>query len=159
MSGTRHVPPVRRPAALRQPIKWLHLEALESLTHRLLVANRLDAHALRLATAPGLQEHRYRLNEHVIFIEGLAGRPAGHYDRLHALAQPDPTISYPKRFLCRLCASGEHVEQIPHDRGNWCLRHPGQMVWVGAGRLSLSCPSPTITTSPKQSASSGTLSP
>lgn len=135
MISTTPVPPrpASRPAALREPVKWLHREALESFTHRLLVANRLDARALRLATAPGLQEHRYSLDEHVTFIEGLAGRPAGHYDRLHALTQPDPTLTYPKRFLCRLCASGEHVEQIPHDRGNWCLRHPGQMVWVGAG--------------------------
>ncbi|WP_438354636.1 zinc-ribbon domain-containing protein [Microbacterium sp. CJ88] len=25
------------------------------------------------------------------------------------------------------------MEQIPHDRENWCLRHPGQMVWMGPG--------------------------
>jgi hypothetical protein len=66
-------------------------------------------------------------------VEAAAGRPAGHYERLRRLAQPDPALTYPERFLCRLCAGGERVEQIPHDRENWCLRHSGQLVWVGPG--------------------------
>ena len=66
-------------------------------------------------------------------VEAGAGRPAGHYARLKERAQPDSEGIYPQRFLCRLCAAGEHVEQIPHDRENWCLRHPGQMVWAGPG--------------------------
>lgn len=61
-------------------------------------------------------------------IEAAAGRPEGHYLRLKRIAQPNPTQSYAERFLCRLCAAGERVEQIPHDRENWCLRHPGQLV-------------------------------
>lgn len=66
-------------------------------------------------------------------IEAAAGRPEGHYLRFKRIAQPNPTRSYAERFLCRLCAAGERVEQIPHDRENWCLRHPGQLVWVGPG--------------------------
>ena len=66
-------------------------------------------------------------------VEAAAGRPKGHYLRLRALAQPDPSSTYAQRFLCRLCSAGDLVEQIPHDRENWCLRHPGQMVWVGPG--------------------------
>ncbi|WP_439901151.1 zinc-ribbon domain-containing protein [Microbacterium azadirachtae] len=66
-------------------------------------------------------------------IEAAAGRPEGHYRRLMRQAQPDPDIAYPQRFLCRLCAAGDCVEQIPHDRENWCLRHPGQLVWTGVG--------------------------
>ena len=62
-------------------------------------------------------------------VEAGAGRPAGHYARLKGHAQPNPEGTYPERFLCRLCGAGERVEQIPHDRENWCLRHPGQMVW------------------------------
>lgn len=131
MTGAPHVLPAMRPSALRQPVKWLHLESLESFTRRLLEANSLDARALRLALAPGLQGHRYRLDDHADFVEGLAGRSAGHYQRLKRLAQPDPTLTYPDRFLCRLCAAGVHVEQVPHDLENWCMRHPGQMVWVG----------------------------
>lgn len=66
-------------------------------------------------------------------VEAAAGRPAGHYRRLRDLAQPNPELAYPERFLCRLCAAGERVEQIRHDRENWCLRHAGQMVWAGPG--------------------------
>lgn len=125
--------PDRRPSPLRQSVKWLHLESIESFTPRLLAANTLDTQMLRLATAPKVHEHRYRVDEHAVLIEGLAGRPAGHYDRLRRLAQPDPELTYPERFLCRYCARGETVQQIPHDRENWCLRHPGQLVWVGPG--------------------------
>lgn len=66
-------------------------------------------------------------------VEATAGRPSGHYQRLKRFAQPDPALTYPQRFLCRLCAAGDVVEQIPHDRENWCLRHSGQMVWTGPG--------------------------
>ena len=66
-------------------------------------------------------------------IEAAAGRSEGHFLRLMHQAQPDPNIAYPERFLCRLCAAGDRVEQIPHDRENWCLRHPGQLVWTGPG--------------------------
>lgn len=66
-------------------------------------------------------------------IEAAAGRAEGHYERLLQFAQPDRDLTYPTRFLCRLCAGGGLVEQIGHDRENWCLRHPGQMVWVGPG--------------------------
>nr|MBS1901305.1 hypothetical protein [Actinomycetota bacterium] len=66
-------------------------------------------------------------------IEAAAGRPEGHYRRLLQHAQPDPNLTYPERFLCRLCAGGDRVEQIPHDRENWCLRHSGQLVWTGPG--------------------------
>ncbi|MEW2011000.1 zinc-ribbon domain-containing protein [Microbacterium sp. NPDC078814] len=65
-------------------------------------------------------------------IEAAAGRPAGHVDRLTRRAQPAEG-DYAARYLCRLCAAGEIVEQIPHDRENWCLKHPGQMVWTGPG--------------------------
>lgn len=133
MRGATRVPAAGRPAALRQPVKWRHLESLESFTHRLLVANSLDAQALRLAIAPGLQEHRFRISDHAVFIEGLADRPAGHYERLRRRARPDPGPVYAERFLCRLCAAGERIEQVPHSRENWCLRHPGQLVWVGPG--------------------------
>lgn len=66
-------------------------------------------------------------------IEAAAGRPEGHYLRLRGITQPDASWIYPQRFLCRLCSAGDLVEQIPHDRENWCLRHPGQMVWMGPG--------------------------
>ena len=73
-------------------------------------------------------------------VEAGAGRPAGHYARLKGHAQPNPEGTYPERFLCRLCGAGERVEQIPHDRENWCLRHPGQMVWAGPGTPPTSQP-------------------
>lgn len=66
-------------------------------------------------------------------IEAAAGRAEGHYLHLKRLAQPKPHQVYPDRFLCRLCAAGDRVQQIPHDRENWCLRHPGQLVWTGPG--------------------------
>lgn len=66
-------------------------------------------------------------------VEAAGGRPPGHFLRLLQAAQPHPGQHYPPRFLCRLCAKGDTVEQIPHDRENWCLRHAGQMVWVGPG--------------------------
>ncbi len=68
-----------------------------------------------------------------VTVEAAAGRPEGHYLRLKHLAQPHEDQAYPERFLCRLCAAGARVEQIPHDRENWCLRHPGQLVWTGPG--------------------------
>jgi hypothetical protein len=66
-------------------------------------------------------------------VEAAAGRTEGHYLRLLHAAQPHPAQLYPARFLCRLCAAGDVVEQIPHDRENWCTKHPGQMVWAGPG--------------------------
>lgn len=66
-------------------------------------------------------------------VEAAAGRAEGHYLRLLQAAQPHPTQLYPARFLCRLCAAGDEVEQIPHDRENWCMKHPGQMIWAGPG--------------------------
>lgn len=68
-----------------------------------------------------------------VTVEAAAGRPEGHYLRLKHLAQPHEDQAYPERFLCRLCAAGARVEQIPHDRENWCLRHPGQLIWTGPG--------------------------
>ncbi len=75
-----------------------------------------------------------------VTIEAAAGRPAGHYLRLKRISQPDPALDYPARWLCRLCAGGDHVEQIPHDRENWCLRHSGQLVWAGPGTTPESQP-------------------
>lgn len=66
-------------------------------------------------------------------VEAAAGREQGHYLRLLQAAQPHPDQQYPDRFLCRLCAAGDVVEQIPHDRENWCKKHPGQLVWAGPG--------------------------
>lgn len=66
-------------------------------------------------------------------VEVAAGRPVGHFARLKSLAQPDPYGEYPRRYLCRLCAAGESIEQVPHDRENWCLKHSGVMVWAGVG--------------------------
>ena len=66
-------------------------------------------------------------------VEAAAGREEGHYLRLFQAAQPLPDQQYPARFLCRLCAAGDVVEQIPHDRENWCTKHSGQMVWAGPG--------------------------
>lgn len=66
-------------------------------------------------------------------VEAAGGRPPGHFLRLVQAAQPHPGQHYPARFLCRLCARGDVVEQVPHDRENWCLKHAGQMVWTGPG--------------------------
>ena len=66
-------------------------------------------------------------------VEAAAGRPTGHYLRMLRAAQPHAAQLYPTRFLCRLCAAGDVVEQIPHDREGWCTKHPGQMVWAGSG--------------------------
>ena len=121
------------PSPLRQSVKWLHLESIESFVRRLLAANGLETRDARLAVAPGLQEHRFRWEDHARFVEGLADHSPGHYERLVHVAQPDPAARYPERFLCRLCAAGDRVAQIPHDRENWCLRHPDRMVWVGPG--------------------------
>ncbi|WP_157560206.1 hypothetical protein, partial [Microbacterium sp. H83] len=117
--------------------KWHHLETPRSYAQRQCRAAGVPfdfaERALTSRAQPNI--HRVWIDDEAAArtVEATAGRPAGHYLRMKGLAQPDSTRAYPQRFLCRLCSAGETVEQIPHDRENFCLRHPGQMVWVGPG--------------------------
>lgn len=117
--------------------KWHHLETPRSYARRQCIAAGVPfdfaERALTSRAQPNI--HRVWIDEQAAArtVEATAGRSAGHYDRMKHHAQPHPTQGYPKRFLCRLCSAGETIEQIPHDRENVCLRHPGQMVWIGPG--------------------------
>lgn len=117
--------------------KWHRFETPQSYARRLCRAAGvpLDFVERRLTTSS--QPYIYRVwarqDLAAATIEAAAGRPSGHFDRMLAITQPDRTFPYPNRVLCRLCSRGELVEQIPHDSETWCLRHPGQLVWTGAG--------------------------
>lgn len=117
--------------------KWHHLETPRSYAQRQCRAAGVPfdfaERALTSRAQPNI--HRVWIDDEAAArtVEATAGRPAGHYLRMKRLAQPDSTRAYPQRFLCRLCSAGETIEQIPHDRENFCLRHPRQMVWVGPG--------------------------
>lgn len=117
--------------------KWHRLESPRSYARRQCQAAGIPFEDVERGLTSPSQPLIYRVwtNEAAAAatIEAAAGRPKGHYLRLRAIAQPDPSLTYPRRLLCRLCSAGDLVEQIPHDRENWCLRHPGQMVWVGPG--------------------------
>ena len=117
--------------------KWHRFETPKSYARRQCVAAGIPFDYVERGLTTEARPYIYRVWVDVAAaagtIEAAAGRPGGHYLRLRRIAQPNPTQSYAERFLCRLCAAGERVEQIPHDRENWCLRHPGQLVWVGPG--------------------------
>lgn len=115
--------------------KWHRFESPRSYTTRQCEAAGIPLsfaeRGLTTPTQPNLPRVWVDEAAAAAIVEAAAGRPTGHYARLKEHAQPNPEAHYPERFLCRLCAGGERVEQIPHDRENWCLRHPGQMVWAG----------------------------
>lgn len=119
--------------------KWRRLESAHSYAQRQCHATGIPLEDVERGLTSKAQPYIYRVwadeSTSAAIVEAAAGRPDGHYQRLKNLAQPDPSLVYPERFLCRLCAAGERVEQIPHDRENWCLRHPGQMVWAGPDTL------------------------
>jgi hypothetical protein len=120
------------------PVRPLHLETLESYTHRLLVANHEtdmhQRHLVRLAESDGWsgtpQETWSRI------VELKTGRPTTRLtpsltpSRAHpdGTECPSCTAGITERFLCRLCARGESVKQHAHFDGNVCLRHQR---WVG----------------------------
>ncbi|MDQ4215055.1 zinc-ribbon domain-containing protein [Microbacterium capsulatum] len=119
--------------------KWHRFESPRSYMRRQCQAAGVPLSFVERGLKLKADYHRYTYQvwadeaEAAATMEAAAGRPAGHYLRLKQLAQPDPEHEYQERFLCRLCAAGDRVEQIPHDRENWCLRHAGQMVWTGPG--------------------------
>lgn len=117
--------------------KWHRLESPRSYARRQCQATGIPFEDVERGLTSERQLYIYRVWKDeaaaAAIVEAAAGRPEGHYLRLRAIAQPDPSSTYPQRFLCRLCSAGDRVEQIPHDRENWCLRHPGQMVWMGPG--------------------------
>lgn len=117
--------------------KWHRLETPRSYAQRQCRATGVPFEDVERGLTSDKQLYIYRVwkNEAAAaaIVEAAAGRPEGHYLRLLGIAQPEPFSTYPQRFLCRLCSAGDRVEQIPHDRENWCLRHPGQMVWMGPG--------------------------
>ena len=117
--------------------KWHRFETPKSYAQRQCAAAGIPFDYVERGLTTEARPYIYRVwvNEAAAAktIEAAAGRPEGHFLRLKHIAQPDRAQSYSERFLCRLCAAGDRVEQIPHDRENWCLRHPGQLVWVGPG--------------------------
>lgn len=117
--------------------KWHRYETPKSYAHRQSIAAGIPFRDVErgLTTEASQLIYRVWLNsaETARTVEAAAGRAEGHYLRLLHAAQPHPAQLYPERFLCRLCAAGDVVEQIPHDRENWCTRHPGQMIWTGPG--------------------------
>ena len=117
--------------------KWHRLESPQSYARRQCAAAGVPfdyaERGLTSSTQPYLRRVWADDSAAGTVVEAAAGRATGHYERLRNLAQPDPTLTYPERFLCRLCGGGEVVKQLDHDRENWCLRHAGQMVWVGPG--------------------------
>lgn len=117
--------------------KWHRLESPRSYARRQCQATGVPFDDVERGLTSPAQPYIYRVwtdeAAAAATVEAAAGRLEGHYLRLKRLAQPDPSLEYPERFLCRLCAAGDRVEQVPHDRENWCLRHPGQMVWTGPG--------------------------
>lgn len=117
--------------------KWHRLESPKSYARRQCELARVPFDFVERGLTTESRPYIYRVwNDEpaaAATVEAAAGRPKGHYLRLKSFAQPHPGQPYPQRFLCRLCAAGDHVEQIPHDRENWCLQHPGQLVWTGPG--------------------------
>lgn len=117
--------------------KWHRLESPSSYARRQCQATGIPFEDVERGLTSEKQRYIYRVWKDeaaaAVIVEAAAGRPAGHYLRLRQIAQPDPSATYPQRFLCRLCSAGGYVEQIGHDREYWCLRHPGQMVWAGPG--------------------------
>lgn len=117
--------------------KWHRFETPKSYARRQCAAAGIPFDYVERGLTTERQPYIYRVwaDEAVVAstIEAAAGCSEGHVVRLKRIAQPDSTHIYPERFLCRLCAAGSHVEQIPHDRENWCLKHPGQLAWVGPG--------------------------
>lgn len=117
--------------------KWHRYETPKSYAHRQSVAVGIPFRDVERGLTSLERPLVYRVwidsAEAARTVEAAAGREEGHYLRLLRAAQPHPAQLYPARFLCRLCAAGDQVEQIPHDRENWCTKHPGQMVWAGPG--------------------------
>lgn len=117
--------------------KWHRFETPKSYAQRQSAAAGIPFDYVERGLTTEARPYIYRVwinvSDAAKTIEAAAGRPEGHYLRLKRVAQPNPAQSYAERFLCRLCAAGARVEQIPHDRENWCLRHPGQLVWAGPG--------------------------
>ncbi len=123
---------------LATPVKWGHREAPGPYLGRLLAANKVPASdawrfmkALRdRASEP--QGHDAHLLE--LMAAELGGRPIDLPTDIRGRAQPLGSAPYPTpRFGCRLCSSGEVIQQVAHDSENLCLTHPGQMVWIGPG--------------------------
>lgn len=117
--------------------KWHRLESPRSYAQRQCRAAGIPFRDVERGLTSPAQPYIYRVWKDeaaaAVTVEAAAGRAPGHYLRLRRTAQPDQAAKYLPRFLCRLCAAGDRVEQIPHDRENWCLRHAGQMVWTGPG--------------------------
>lgn len=117
--------------------KWHRLESPRSYAQRQCRAAGIPFEDVERGLTSPTQPYIYRVwkdeTAAAVTVEAAAGRAADHYLRLRHIAQPNQALTYHQRFLCRLCAAGDRVEQIPHDRENWCLRHPGQMVWTGPG--------------------------
>ncbi len=89
---------------------------------------------------------RAHLREAAIHIPGVEGRGCGRRNRRGGRRTAPGALPSPARYrtteplldlspalpLPPLLGS-RSGGAVPHDRENWCLRHPGQMVWVGPG--------------------------
>ncbi len=121
------------------PVRPRHLETMDSYSARLLAANFETVTHQRYLTR--LAETTYSAGTgaegawaHVVHAK--TGR-----DITRLLASGAPAIAHPdgtncpactegivSRYLCTLCAQGEHVQQHPHFDNNVCVQHRR---WVG----------------------------
>lgn len=117
--------------------KWHRFESARSYATRqaALAGISIDCVERGLTTKAQPQIDRvWQIDSHAgAIIESAAGRRRGHYEQMAGRASSPDAELVGNRYLCRLCSAGETVQQISHDQENWCLRHPGQMVWVGPG--------------------------
>lgn len=123
---------------LASQVKWGHREAPGSFLIRLLAANLIDTrnaarYVARLCRqAPGIRGYAEYLRD--AMAAELGGRSPELVAAIRSRSQPIASAPYPTpRYGCVLCSGGVRIRQVAHDAENLCLRHPGQLVWVGPG--------------------------
>lgn len=122
--------------------RLLHLETPSSYLRRLITMNQLRADTLNHWIT---QAHVVAPGNALADSTRLVARAKGNLKPSafeHALAQipkhpdgsscPRCVAGIERRYMCRLCARGETVEQYPHMKTNVCHRH---LLWTGPGTI------------------------
>lgn len=122
------------------PVKWGHREAPGSYLTRLLATNDIPmGDAMRYVNK--LCQHAAEPTAHATHLRDVIPVELGHRSPdlatlIRSRAQPLGSAPYPSpRYGCRLCSAGEVIRQVAHDSENLCLKHAGQMVWIGPGTV------------------------
>jgi hypothetical protein len=127
-----------RPLPAKQRLR--HLETPDSYLRRLMAANQLPPASLKYwIEQTGHVAQNLTLTDCVVLVaraKGGLGPTAFEHEQACIPGHPDGSsclrcvAGIEQRFMCRLCAQGETVEQYPHMVANVCSRH---LLWTGPG--------------------------